>query len=353
VLAILATAAAFAGPVREPDRAVTSRVVLVDRSRAVADANASRDSALAVLRDGDVLMAFDTSVRAMSANVHDTLAVLERSEAEASLSSALIAAERAALTLRDRADSIELVIVSPFARESWDDATSTIRRRWEGRARLVTVPLMSADSATGGVVVRAPRSDPVNAAASPLATGSEARTHVVRATPTTADSTWARATGHVLVHWPRSDDSAVVTAEGVIAPGVVLAAPLVRRVVDATGARVLARYADGSPAIVERRLGDGCVRDVAFDLPGVGDVALRESARRLVQVVAAPCAGAEARRVIGIEQMDSLRGSAVLLTTSALPRPAESRSGATSWLLITAALLLFVEVALRRRAPAE
>jgi hypothetical protein len=349
VLAILAMAAAFAGPVRQPDRAVTSRVVLVDRSRAVADPNASRDSALAVARDGDLVIAFDTSVRVISAPVHDTAGVLGRSVAQASLSSALIAAERAAVALRDRADSLELVIVSPFATEAWDDATSTIRARWQGRARLIAVPLLSADSAPRGIVIQTPRSDPVSAAVAPFAAAPEASARVVRADPTTADSTWARATGHVLVHWPRSADRAMLTAEGVAGPGVVLAAPLVRRMIDATEAHVVARYADGSPAIVERTLGAGCVRDVGFDLPVAGDVALRESVRRLVQLVAAPCAGSGARRVISAQRMDTLRGFGALLPTSALPRPAESRSGATSWLLIVAALLLLLEVALRQR----
>src|SRR5688572_12486696 len=140
VLAIVVVAAAFAGPMREPAREITSRVVLVDRSRAVADERAMRDSVLAVVREGDILVAFDTSVQVIATSVRDTAATLTRSTATASLSAALIAAERAAGMLRDRADSIELTIVSSFAENGWDEATEMLRVRWGGRARLIPLP---------------------------------------------------------------------------------------------------------------------------------------------------------------------------------------------------------------------
>ncbi len=353
VLAIMAVAAAFAGPLRQPDRAVTSRIVLVDRSRAVADERAIRDSTLAIVREGDILIAYDTTVHVIGTSVRDTAATLIRSRAPASLSVALIAAERAATTLRERADSIELVIVSPFPEEAWDEATQTLRTRWGGRARLVTVPPALRDSAPPTLDVRAPRHDPVSAAAAPLLNGGDARARVVRTSPSAGDSAWATGLNRVLVHWPRAGDGDSLTAEGVIADDVVLVAPLVRRAIAQGDGRVVARFADGAPAIVEHAQGEGCVRDVAFDLPASGDVALRESARRLVKVVASPCQGMGTRSALRAAAIDSLRGKGPLLATSAVPRPGQSRSTATPWLLIAGASLLLLELGARRRATSE
>lgn len=350
VLAIMVVATAFAGLRREPDRAATSRIVLVDRSRAVADERAMRDSALAVLRDGDILIAYDTVVRVTAANARDTAAVLTRSPAPASLSVALIAAERAAPALRDRADSIELVIVSPFPEESWDDATPALRARWPARARLVTLALTSPDSAAPSVDVRAPRNDPVNAAAAPLLGGEGVRARIVRSAPAAADSAWARGSDRVLIHWPRAGANDSSTAEGVIATDAVLVARLVRRALPLDDGPIIGRFADGAPAIVEHALGDGCIRDVGFDFPIGGDVVLRESARRLLAVVVGPCGGTGSRRMLSAGRLSSLRGSGTLLATTAVSRPDPGRSAATPWLLIAGALLLLLELGARRRA---
>jgi aerotolerance regulator-like protein len=353
VLAIIAIATAFAQPIHEANRAVTTRLVLVDRSVGVADERVMRDSALALLREGDVLIAFDTLAHVISTSARDSAAVLTRSAAPSSLSAALVAAERAAATARNHADSIELAIISPFASESWDDATRSLRARWPARVRLVSVPLARSDTALRAVDVRAPASDPVHAAAVPFAAPGEPRTRIVRAALSTGDSVWASEAGHVLVHWPSAADSAPSTAEAVVAPGVVLAAPLVRRSVgEVRRARTVARFADGAPAIVEHAHGDGCIRDVGFDLPVAGDVPLRESTRRLIAVVGAPCENRAAQSAIGVARMDSLRGAGPLLATSVLPRPSQERSRATSWLLIAGALLLMGEVGVRQRTRA-
>ena len=352
VLAIISIATAFAGPIREPDRALTRRIVLVDRSRSVGDEQAMRDSVLAVVREGDVLLSFDTAVHAIAAGIRDSSAVLARSESPASLSAALIVAERVAATLRDRADSVELIMVSPFTVESWDAATPALRRRWAGRMRLVNLPLASGDSTPLRVDVREPPSDPVSAAAAPFAGRGEARARIARGTPSAEDSVWARGSGNVLVHWPRSGSNDSLASQGVVVADRVLAAPLVRRPLDAGGAWIVARFADGTPAIVERAHGQGCLRDVAFDFPVRGDVSLRESARRLVAVAARPCEGRHTQRPLGAAQLSALRGMGGLLPTSAVPRTARARSAATSWLLVAGALLLLVELGVRRRTSA-
>lgn len=349
VLAVGAVAAAFAGPVREADRAVTRRIVLVDGSRAIADERTVRDSVLSVVREGDIVIAFDTAVRMIASHVRDTAATLTRSAAPASLSAALVAAERAAGLLRDGADSIELTIVSPFATEGWDGATETLRTRWHGRARLITLPLAVGDTAERTIDVRAPRSDPVGAAAAPLPSEGEARTRIVRSVPSAQDSAWAAERDRVLVHWARARDGDSLTADGVAANDVVMVAPLVRRTLELNGARILARFADGAPAILERELGEGCLREVAFDFPGSGDVALRESARRLVAVLAAACEGRGSRSVLTATQLNALRGAGPLLATAAIPRSGRARSDATPWLLMAGALLLLLELGVRGR----
>jgi hypothetical protein len=349
VLAIVSIATAFAGPRREPDRAVTRRIVLVDRSRAVGDERAMRDSVLAVVHEGDVLMPFDTAVRTISAGTRDSSAVLTRSESPASLSTALIVAERVTATLRNRADSVELIIASPFALESWDEATPVLRRRWAGRLRLITLPLASGDSTALRIDVRTPLSDPVAAAAAPFTGRGDVLARVVRDNPSAEDSGWARASGNVVVHWPRGEAADSLTPQAIVTSDGVLAAPLVRRSLDPNGVRIVARFADGSAAIVERVHGRGCIRDVAFDFPIRGDVALRESARRLVAVVAAPCEGRRSQRTLSAAQLSSLRGTGGLLATSTVPRMARARSAATPWLLIVGALLLLMELGVRRR----
>jgi hypothetical protein len=352
VLAIVTIAAAFAQPIRKPERAVSARVVLVDRSRDVADAGAARDSARALLREGDALVAFDTIARVIPGDVLDSIASLTSSGAPASLSAALITAERIAATMRGRADSLELVIISPFSADAWDYATSLIRGRWPGRARLVMTALRRGDSSRRSIEVRAPAGDPVIDAAAPLAVSGGPRTRVVRAAATSSDSGWAAEAGHVLVHWPRANGASQPTAEGVVARRVVLAAPLVRRALgNGQRGQVIARFADGTPAIVERAHGEGCIRDVAFDLPPSGDVPLRESTRRLVDILGAPCYANRPRFIVDPARLDSLRGRGPLLATSALARPSEQRSPATVWLLIAAALVLMIEMGVRQRAP--
>lgn len=352
VLAIVSIATAFAGPIREPDRAVTRRIVLVDRSRGVGDEQAMRDSVLAVVREGDVLVPFDTVARAIAAGIRDSSTVLARSESPASLSAALIVAERLAATLRDRADSVELIIVSPFALESWDAATPALRRRWAGRMRLISLPLARGDSTPLRIDVRAPPSDPVSAASAPFTGRGEALARIARSNPPAEDSVWARASGNVLVHWPRGEPTDSVTSQGVVVGDGVLAAPLVRRPLDPGDAQIVARFADGRPAIVERAHGEGCLRDVAFDFPVRGDVSLRESARRLVAIAAGPCEGRQTQRTLDAARLSSLQGTGSLLATSVLPRTGHARSAATPWLLIAAALLLLMELGARRRTSA-
>ena len=117
----------------------------------------------AIYRNGDAVVAFDSSARLVAGNVADTLGALRPTIRRGNLSAALIAALRAGSSLRDRADSLELVIVSPFAREEFDAATDTVRKLWPGKARLVRVASPATDTAAGAssLTISAAPDDPL------------------------------------------------------------------------------------------------------------------------------------------------------------------------------------------------
>jgi hypothetical protein len=361
VLALLLLGAAFARPALEAERRPLARVVALDLSASGRSWSAARDSAARYLRTGDLLVVFDSAARLIPGDGRDTLATLVGSHSPGSLSAALVAATRAATSLRERADSVELVVVSPFATEEWDAATGVVRSLWRGAARLV-VTERAVDSVRSGsaapTVVASPEldDDPVSVVAA-LTRDSAARADVriVRGTLDRADSAWAREAGRVLVHWPASAPDewqrrgTPDTVGAVVTGSAVLVADFARTSMPPTGSgRVVARWIDGAPAATERAEGEGCVRDVAVPLPVRGDLVLRESARRFVQALAAPCGGARELAPLGESRLAVVRGGEQPDGARA-PTPREgSESRATSWLLAAAALLLVVELLLRR-----
>jgi hypothetical protein len=360
-LAILLLGAALARPLFDAERHPSARVVAVDLSASVSSAGAARDSALLYLREGDLLVVFDSAARLVSGDARDSLAALQQSRAAGSLSAALAASLRAAAELRERADSVELVLVSPFAAEEWDAATAGIRTRWPGIARLV--PTARADDSSWNGAARltvqtrpADEDDPVSVVAALMqgeVAGADVR--IVRAAPSRADSAWASDSGHVLVHWPVSVPEGWPqrvhpdTMGAVVAGGAVLVANFERRAEPPVReGRVVARWADGSPAATEQAVGSGCVRDVAVPFPSRGDLALGESARRFVRALAAPCGGARDGAPLGEARLGLLRGGERPDRARTAMPTQRSESRAVSWLLAAAALLLLLELFLRR-----
>ena len=122
VLAALLAALALARPARTPDRRAVARVLLADRSRAVADPAAVRRAVDSLARPGDAVIAFDAVAApaaaipadsAARAALLDSLLPSSRGDSRGSLSAALAAARRHAPSLARGADSLELAIVSP------------------------------------------------------------------------------------------------------------------------------------------------------------------------------------------------------------------------------------------------
>lgn len=361
VLVVLLVGAAFAGIAREPARRASARVILVDRSRAVGDAAALRDSAIASFRDGDVVVLADSAVVVIeAAAAADSLRALVPLAARGALAPGLVAAQREAVRLATVTDSVRIVVVSPFAIEVFDSATLAVRRAWPGEVRTVRVPMRAAE-APPRIAIAAGRDDPVAASVALLGLAAngeaDATVRIVRGRPDAADSVWvAGGVGLALVVWPSGDGVlpervASDTIGAVAASHAIVVAPFVRRTAPGDG-RVVARWVDGAPAATERPHGSGCERDVAIPVASRGDLALRPEMLALVRALAAPCGGAAdvlpapdslvARLAAG----DAASGAA--RRTVAVAASAASSSALAPWLLGAALLLALAEPAFRR-----
>ena len=369
VLLVILAGAAFARPVLEPERRAVARVVLLDRSRAVASEAEARDSAAVRLAEGDALIMFDSSARAVEGAARDSLAAVDIAgrttvNAAGSLSAALLTAMHAARPLAERADSIELVLVSPVVEEQVDAATAAIRALWPGRLRLVRLSSADPGPLTSALEVRAGASDPLGAAAALLGRlPTSVPVRLVRTAPSASDSSVARG-GGVLVLWPRDTTlvgwttrEVIDTVGAVVADDAVVVAPFARRLAVPGNAgfaaartlRVAARWVDGEVAAVEQPLGAGCVRDVAIPLDERGDVALRLETRRLLAALAVPCGGARRLQPAPDSVVAMLAGTGALAASRAVRTDDSRHTPLVPWLLGAALLLALVEPVVRRR----
>jgi len=311
-----------------------ARVVLADRSRAVASISEVADSVRAA--GGNTLIAFDSTPTALR---DDSPGALSRSTARGSLSAALVAAHRAIAHATEGREAVELVIVSPLVQEELDSATMTLLAMWPGPTRLVRVRAVAPRAPAWEI--RASGDDPAVAALGPSPRG-PVTLRVVRGAPTQADSQWARA-GGTLVVWP-ADGSGPVrrsqqdTAAAVAAGDAVVVASFVRTHDPGPGTP-LAHWGDGRPAASEQAIGLGCVRHVAVPVDAVGDVSLRASFGRLTRAFVAPCGGARDFRAAELPRRHAAPAAGV-------PRPAST--SLPLLLAVIATLLLAAEQVVRR-----
>ena len=353
VAAVLVLGAAVAAPVFAAARGRVTRIILVDRSRDVADVREARDSVRALLRDGDVLVAFDTAAARVSGTAIDAAPV----DAAGSLSSALAMAMRVAAQISAKTDSIELDVVSPLAVEELDDATLKIRAEWPGRVRVVPLRAPTTNARAPRVESNAAQNDIVLAGlslAGVLRPSGDVR--VVRGHATAADSAWARNSGNVLVHWPVSDSAADWQPRATIdAIGGVTSSSgtLIGRFPRAwtLNGRALARWVDGEPAAVEHSIGRGCIRDVGIVFDPASDITLRAPFRQFVARLLEPCGGIRRTERADSAVIAALAGGSELPrfapATALRDRTTES-SSRTPWLLGLGALLLIIELVVRR-----
>jgi hypothetical protein len=358
VLAILLIGAALARPVLVPPRMPVLRIVLADVSRANGDIENVRDSARALLGPRDLLIAFDSSARVIRSHAADSAARLAPSSRGGRISPALITALRTASAVREEADSIELVIVSPLRASELDGATQAIRALWHGRVRLVRVAA-GADSLAlpPGIAVRADANDPLAVAtAGMLSTNASVR--VLRGDATADDSTWAAGGRRTLVRWPMDHApsgwvarTSVDTVGAVVARDEALVAPLERRWrLDSAArfTRVAARWVDGSPAAVELDVGSGCIRDVSIPVSSRGDLVLRRAFTRLTRALVAPCEAIAGGPAADSSSIALLAGSGLLASRDVVARPHTVATPLVPWLLAAAIALVLLELFVRR-----
>ena len=347
--AVVLLAAAIAGPVFAAARGRVARVIVADRSHDVADIQEVRDSVRALLRAGDILIAFDSDAVVVSSA--DSLKPVD---ARGSLSAGIASAIRAGAQLAPRVDSLELVIVSPFTSGEVDDGTARLRAEWPGRARVARVAVVtSPDTAALRVTSSTTTDDPVVAGLSLMGVMGAGNIRLVRDRVVAGDTAWAREAGHVLIHWPSADENAlwpkrssIDAIGGVASSGGAMVARFPRLWVLA--GRAIARWADGEPAAVEHTLGAGCVRDVAVLFDPAGDATLRPAFRDFVRPLLAPCGGSRDAAPMAEPALATLSGSGALASSNALRDRSNETSRWTPWLLLAVAALLIAELAMRR-----
>jgi len=356
---VLSAAAAFARPVLTPRRSAQARVLLLDRSAAVADPVDALRRARDLARDGvpTRFLAFDSSVVTLGSGV----AALDSisgdsgvaSRVVGSISASLAAARRAAAELGVRADSVELVVVSPLTEREVDAATDSIRAAWPGAVRVVRVAA-APDSATMPPLDQVVRDvDVLGPALGTRAVRASANAlRIVRGALTATDSAFARG-GGVVVRWDTL--GARVPVAAAVAMGDDVAVAVMARAVLAEPGMVLARWGSGEPAAVEEALGAGCVRVVGIGIPEAGDLPLSPVFHRIVDGLTERCAGAGVRVGAPLDsaRVATMTGSRPMASGRALAAGVERPTPIASWLLGLALACAVGELLLRRREEVE
>ena len=354
VLLLLAASAAFARPVLTPSRGTVGHIVLVDRSRAVANMRDVVAMARTLVPAGApaVVIAFDSASAVLPVGAWDSLARMPRVEATGSLTAAFVAARRASVALSERVDSVQLHLVSPVAASERDAATLRSRAAWPGAVDVHSTALRADTGVSWGLAHALPLSDPLGPATTQRMPGPAGpASRVVRGALSASDSVFARA-GGTTVRWDTAT-MARMAVEGLSVGDDVIVARLGRLPVTDRG-RVAARWADGTPAAVEEILGAGCVRHVGVLIPSSGDLPLHPPFQRLARGLMAPCGFHGAEVAMNSSAVAALSGSSSRLASAGdLRAMNDHASPLARWLLAAALLLAIAELGVRSRGKAE
>ncbi len=361
VLLVLAVGAGLAQPVVKPSRGEAARVILVDASRSVADIDALRDSVRSVYRPQDALVVFDSAAKMLAVDPGDSIDVLSPSAKRGNLSAALIVAMRAGSSLRESADSLELVIVSPFAGEEAGPALDSVRSLWPGGARLVVAGRGEPQPEPAGAlslqraeIREATPADPLSVTADLTSVAGGAA--IVRRGLSDADS----ARGGPLVDWPvsarprgASPRAVADTIGGVTADFTTVVAGFERGWIyssdSVAGGEIIARWIDGEPAAVEWKNGDSCLRSVSVPVPIAGDLPIRGDFVSLFGILAAPCLGEGEAVPMNESLLATLRGNGGLVPREAFRPRGDVRSWLAPWLIALGLVSAVIELFMRRR----
>jgi hypothetical protein len=355
VLLLLSVATAFARPVLAPRHGTHARIVLLDRSDAVAsEADAVKRARSLLAEDVQTTLILFDSVATLAADPRaalDSVEPVPSSRTNGSLSAALVAARRAAAGIAVGADSVELVLVSPVTVAEVDVALDAARAQWPGRIAVERVAAR-ADSAGTTTLARAlPPEDVLAPAMDGARVASVPHAVRLRRAPLDAsDSAFARQGGTV-VHWDGA--SASTPAANAVAIGDdVVVATLGRGALPARG-QIVARWADGSPAAEQGPLGDGCVRHVAIGVPAAGDLPLRGGFQRVVRGLLAPCHGPTIGARADSATLARLIGRGRAARGRTLAQSDQRPTPLVPWLLVLALMCALAELAVRARPARE
>ncbi|MCY4573153.1 MAG: BatA domain-containing protein [Gemmatimonadetes bacterium] len=327
VLLILLLGAALARPLIHPFAQPVSRITVVDVSRAVGSPGELVDSALGYVEGAAAVVFFDDEAREIEDGAVDSLESLrddarwDRASA-GSLSTALIGASRIASRLRDGTDSLQLVVVSPFAQEERDAATEEIRALWPGRIDAVRVAAAARQPDEAPTATRVEWAD------------------------SGATGLWAAREPPDTIGGVRANDAVMVypfVRRWQLAPGVA-AEPA-----DGNETRVYARWMDGEPAAFERATADGCMRSVAIPMPTEGDAILRPDFQRFLDGLEGPCGEPRDMSPLPEQFMAAFAGDETLAPASRVARQVMRVTPAVPWILGFALVVALAELWLRRR----
>ncbi len=357
ILLVLLIGAGLARPILKPSRSKNARVILVDASRRVGDISSLRDSAVRYYREGDAVIVFDAAARIVGGNANDSLRALVKTEHDGRLSGALITALRTGSALRDKADSLELVVVSPLEPDEFDAATDSIRSLWRGKATVVQVGAKEVSvAATVPIQLRGASGDPLAvtiARVGQLAGAAKIVRDGIKAEDVLAD-------GLALIDWPVSTRPARAiqtvkadTIGAVVSGGSIVVSAFPRRWAftpdSIGGARVVARWTDGEPAAIEWKQDKACVRSIAVPVNSVGDLPIRASFTRFVETMSGPCADNKVTASASPQRIAALTGTGGLAPRSAFEPRDDVRSTLAPWLLALGLVAAIAELFVRRR----
>ncbi len=359
VLAVLCIAIGLAKPVFTSGRAPLARIIIADISSG-SNAADVRDSARKYFQKGDILIALDS--RPAFVAQPDSLPLQGRSPGDPNLSAGLIAAIRSAAALRERADSISLVLVSPLSSRSWDAATDTIRSLWPGAVRIVPV----APRVDTGAPTRSPlkvdwtADDPLRYSVDLANKAAQFPSVQLVRSGNYVDSPAAE-----LVHWPRTERPRFARAiperlfTALVVDDMVVVAPFRTTwefpADSLHGATVVARWSDGTPAAVQRVTPGECIRSVNIPVPARGDLVIRPEFVGAVRRILMGCSAAHSGGLLADSLTARLKGGSAAAPRNAFQPRVSQQSPYTPWLLLAAALLLIAEMFARRnlRVPSQ
>lgn len=337
ILIIALLALGVAQPVLTGRRVETRTVLLLDSTLPVE----AQRAALATLRDGDAVIAFDTN-----AVLSGSSSVTPVRARRASLSAALARLVQSRDSLARDARELRVALASSFATSSLDPASALLRALVPDSIHIVPITLTTDTApARGALIVHADGDDPVAATAQLLGDSAVVQGTIIsrRAIWSTEDSL-AADRGATVVSWPALLAARTQPLEALTVARTTWIAPLGRDTVAPRPlrARPIAWWADGAPAAWMSEIGRGCRIDVRASLPPAGDHVLSLSAQAWLAALVRSCE----RDVAGVGAAPSWLVAAP--GAGGDVAQASFVSGIGKWLVAAALLLAALELALRR-----